>query len=339
MGSRSLTAPAPRTADGKPNLSGVWVNGGFGIAGRRAAAAGGPTARWPAQGQPPTTTEGRRCPRDEDGEAPHRPMGLPMQTLAMSAAGFLMVCRFTPWAAELKKTRMAGNSKDNPDARCLPMGFMQFHTHPQPRKIIQTPAVTSIIYEANYGLRTIFSDGRSLPGPDAQPFWYGYSVGKWDGDTFVVESSGFRDDGWLDVQGSPFSEQLKLTERFRRLNYGTLQIDITIDDPKAYTKPFTVRVTQRLTPGSGDHRVHLQRERPVLVVLERRFPGRPTRRPRPPVRTQARIRYPLWPPMHPAGLRCSSLTYARYARSSRLAGRAPRRPQCTPYSRQGPKSV
>jgi hypothetical protein len=155
---------------------------------------------------------------------------------------------FTPWAAELKKTRMAGNSKDNPDALCLPMGFMQFHTHPQPRKIIQTPAVTTITYEANYGLRSIFTDGRTLPGPDAQPFWYGYSVGKWDGDTLVVESRGFRDDGWLDVQGSPFTDQLKLTERFRRVNYGTLEIDITVDDPKAYTKPWTVRVTQRLTP-------------------------------------------------------------------------------------------
>jgi hypothetical protein len=254
-GKPDLTAPAPRTADGKPDLSGVWVNGGFGIAGRRAAAAGDGRGR--AGGPPPEGRAGGPAPAGNAGGPPPDGRGRrggaptdgpPNANFGNAGGGFPDGLPFTPWAAELKKTRMAGNSKDNPDARCLPMGFMQFHTHPQPRKIIQTPAVTSIIYEANYGLRTIFTDGRSLPGPDAQPFWYGYSIGKWDGDTLVVESSGFRDDGWLDVQGSPYTDQLKLTERFRRINYGTLQIDITVDDPKAYTRPWTVRVTQRLTP-------------------------------------------------------------------------------------------
>jgi hypothetical protein len=149
-----------------------------------------------------------------------------------------------PWAAELVRKRMADNSKDNPDAHCLPMGFLQFHNHPQPRKIIQTSDVILIIYEANSGLRQIFMDGRPLPGPDAEGWWYGYSVGKWEGDTLVVESRGFRDGEWLDVRGNPLTDQGKVTEKYRRLNYGTLEIEITIDDPKAYTKPWTVKVTQ-----------------------------------------------------------------------------------------------
>jgi hypothetical protein len=136
--------------------------------------------------------------------------------------------------------------KDNPDAHCLPRGYMQFHLHPQPRKIIQTPAEIVMIYESNYGLREIYTDGRSLPDADALPWWYGYSVGHWEGDTLVVQSSHFRDDGWLDVNGSPLTDQATITERFTRVNFGHMQIDVTIDDPKAYTKPFTVRVNQEI---------------------------------------------------------------------------------------------
>jgi len=107
-----------------------------------------------------------------------------------------------------------------------------------------------IIYEANSGLRQIFTDGRTLPNKDAQPWWYGYSIGKWEGDTLVVETTGFTDDIWLDVQGSPLTGEGKVTERFRRPTVGTLEIDITVDDPKAYTKPWTVRINQRLLPDS-----------------------------------------------------------------------------------------
>jgi len=105
-----------------------------------------------------------------------------------------------------------------------------------------------IMYEANYGLRQIFTDGRALPTNDPQPWWDGYSIGRWDGDTLVVESSGFRDEGWLDVNGSYFGSTTRLTERFRRVNYGRMEIDITIEDAKAYTRPFTVRVNFRLIP-------------------------------------------------------------------------------------------
>jgi hypothetical protein len=152
---------------------------------------------------------------------------------------------FTPWAAELRKQRKSQNNKDNPDAHCLPIGLMQLHTHPQPRKIIQTPKLIVILYEAQGGVRQIFMDGRPLPNNDPLPWWYGYSIGHWDEDTLVVETTGFRDDVWLDVEGSPLTSAGKMTERFRRVDYGHLEIAITVEDPKAYTKPWTVIVKQQ----------------------------------------------------------------------------------------------
>ena len=154
---------------------------------------------------------------------------------------------FQPWAAELRKQRLAENSKDHPDAHCLPLHPVQLHSHPQPRKIIQSPGEVVIIYEANDGLRQIFTDGRPLP-VDPQPWWFGYSTGKWNGDTLVVETIGFRDMMWLDEEGTVITTAGKITERFRRLNYGTLEIEITVDDPKAFTKPWTVKLSQRLMP-------------------------------------------------------------------------------------------
>ena len=212
-GKPNLTAPAPRTADGKVDLSGIWQN---------LRRLGAPQPPPPAPGATPAATF-----RDVGANIKE---GLPLQ----------------PWAADLVKARRAENSKDNPDAHCLPMGIMQFNTHGQPRKIVQTPGLIVIIYEPNSGLRQIFTDGRRLPDNDPQPWWYGYSIGTWDGDTLVVETTGFRDDGWLDIFGNPLTERGKLRERFRRVNFGTLEIDATIDDPKAYTKPFTVRVDQRI---------------------------------------------------------------------------------------------
>ena len=94
-----------------------------------------------------------------------------------------------------------------------------------------------------------FMDGRPLPNNDPQPWWYGYSIGRWDGDTLVVETNGFRDDGWLDVNGAPLTDAARMTERIRRVNYGNLEIDVTIDDPKAYTRVWTARtIRQRLMP-------------------------------------------------------------------------------------------
>ena len=214
-GTPNLEAPTPRTADGKPDLTGVWLNEWF---------YGGQVRRPPAAlpGEPPPSTFGNI--------GANFPNGLPMQ----------------PWAKALMAERKRLGSKDNPDAHCLPMGIMQFHEHPQPRKMIQTPDVLVILYEGNAGMRQIFTDGRALPKNDPQPWWYGYSVGRWEGDTLVVETVGVKDDGWHDIDGSPQTDAVKYTERYRRLNYGTMKIDVTIDDPKAYTAPFTVRVNQKL---------------------------------------------------------------------------------------------
>ena len=225
-GKPNVAAPAPRTADGRPDLSGIWSNIRQPAGQRGQDATGAPAPPPPPPPPPPGTP--------------------PVATFRDIGAGFKEGLPLQPWAAELVKKRMADNSKDNPDAHCLPMGNMQFHTHGQPRKIVQTPGVIYIIYEANSGLRQIFTDGRPLPPKDADPWWYGYSVGKWEGDTLVVETINFRDEGWLDINGNPLTTAGKTIERFRRPNFGNLEIDVTIDDPKAYTKPFTVRVNQRI---------------------------------------------------------------------------------------------
>jgi hypothetical protein len=221
-GQPNLSAPAPQAANGKPDLSGIWE-----VSRSVAAAVAARPAARTATTNEDLLAAARRSPFWNLGSS--FPQGLP----------------FTPWAAELHRQRVAENSKDNPDAHCLPMGIMQFHNHGQPRKMIQTPDVIVILYEANAGIRQIFTDGRTLP-KDPEPWWYGYSTGHWEGDTLVVQSAGFRDLGWLDVEGSPLTDKAKVIERYRRPDFGHLNIEVTIDDPKAYTKPWTVTVNQRI---------------------------------------------------------------------------------------------
>jgi hypothetical protein len=212
-----LDAPAPRTPDGKPDLSGIWQ-----------------TIRT-GSGQVVVGTD--------------VPPLLRSSQFWNIGAGLEGDLPLRPWAFELRNRRIADNSKDNPDAHCLPIGLTQLHNHPQPRKMIQAPSLLVMLYEANGGIRQVFMDGRSFPTNDPQPWWYGYSIGKWEGDTLVVETTGFRDDVWLDVNGAPLTGQGKIIERFRRVSYGSLEIELTIDDPKAYTKPFSpVKVRQRLMP-------------------------------------------------------------------------------------------
>ncbi len=235
-GKVNFNAPTPRMPDGKPDFSGVWE------------ATRGPAGRGGAQNQAVPQAPAQAPPAPE-GPAPAAGAP-PLATFFNIGANMKDGLPLQPWAAEVLNKRKAENSKDNPDAHCLPMGLMQFHLHPQPRKILQTAKEMVIIYEANYGLRQIYMDGRPLPSKDVEPWWFGYSVGHWDGDTLVVETTGYRDDVWLDVWGSPMTNAAKTIERFRRPNYGTMEIDVTIDDPKAYTKPFTVRVNHRLAPDS-----------------------------------------------------------------------------------------
>jgi len=229
-GKQDMKGPTPRTADGKPDLSGVWQY-----------------MRPPGTPPPPPPAFQATAAPSATGGGDIIPAGVRTSQFWNLGASFKDGLPFQPWAAELHRQRVASNSEDNPDAHCLPLGVMQLHTHGQPRKMIQTPGAIVIVYEANSGLRQIFTDGRPLP-KDAEPWWYGYSVGKWDGDTLVVDSSNFRDLGWLDVEGSPLTESGKIIERFRRTDYGHLEIEVTIDDPKAYTKPWTVTVYQRILP-------------------------------------------------------------------------------------------
>jgi hypothetical protein len=246
-GTPNTSAPTPRAQDGHPDLTGLWEIYFNSIA----------AAPPPGQASPSRSLQDQ----SEDGGGGGEQLGLtpatpPPDPNAPPRATFFDIganvpggTPYQPWAKDLRAQRMADNQKDNPDAHCLPMGFMQLHGHPQPRKIIQTPGLIVIMYEGNQGLRQIFTDGRPLPevNEDLQPWWYGYSVGRWEKDTLVVESVGFRDNGWLDVFGSPLTDKGKLIERWRRPDFGHLEIDITVDDPKAYTQPFTVRVSHQLT--------------------------------------------------------------------------------------------
>ena len=230
------TPEAPRTADGqvdmdgavvrlsngKPDFSGVWSFVRHGQRGDQGRPIGEPVQ--PPPGEPPYATFWELGFGLADG--------LPYQ----------------PWARELKAQRMADESKDHPDAYCLPLGIVQFHTHLQPRQVVHHPDVIVIHYEASAGTRLIYTDGRPLPDRNRLMWWYGYSVGHWDGDELVVESTHFRDGGWLDYNGSPLTDEARVIERFRRPDFGTLEIDITVDDPGAYTEPFTVRVDHRLMP-------------------------------------------------------------------------------------------
>lgn len=217
-GQPDLQGPVPRTSWGTPDLSGIWENPRGGRGGSN---------------------------RDTD-PVPPDPSAPPAPTFSDAGANMEGGLPYTEWARALREARMADNMKDNPDAHCLPLGLLQYHMHPQPRRIVQTEDLILIIYESNYGLREIFLDGRPAPDNDPQPWWYGYARGHWEGDTLVVETTNFRDEGWLDVNGSPLTTGATVTERFTRTDYGHLTIDFTVEDPKAYTEPWTVRIRQQI---------------------------------------------------------------------------------------------
>ncbi len=154
---------------------------------------------------------------------------------------------FRPEAAALYKKRRETNSVGRPTERCLPHSVPDAALVGYPFKIIQTPAQLVVLFEPFIDYRQIFTDGRTLP-KDPQPTWMGYSVGKWEGDTLVVDSSGFNDQTWLDDGGHPHSDALHVIERFRRIDFGHMELGITIDDPKMYAKPWTVTVPYNLVP-------------------------------------------------------------------------------------------
>jgi len=204
-GKPDLTAPTPRGSDGRPDLSGMWHVATL----------------------LPCNDVTRIC------------TDLPISVQFTNiGAGLKDALPYQPWARE----RMAAKGPaDDPYTRCLTPGGPRMHLLPTMKKFAQMPALLIILNEYNASYRQIFLDGRPLPD-DPQPTWHGYSIGRWDGDTLVIDSIGFRDDQWLDAAGSPLTNAAKVTERFRRPDFGHLQIEITVNDPKAYTRPWTVLV-------------------------------------------------------------------------------------------------
>jgi hypothetical protein len=207
-GKPNLAAPPPRTADGKPDFSGLW-------------------------------TVQRGVVNTERGPISISPV---MADVANGVEGGLP---YRPWARATVDARKADNSKDLPSARCLPLGPVLAHTYLDPRKIVQVPGLLVILNERDFTFRQIFTDGRPLP-KDPNPSWYGYSSATWNGDTLIVETNGFRDGLWLDFAGNVLTDSAKLIEKFRRSSFGSLDIDVTVDDLKAYTRPFTFTVHQIL---------------------------------------------------------------------------------------------
>ena len=206
-GKPNLAAPPPRTADGGPDLSGLWAT---------------PCS---AGAQQP------ECPPN-----PERLFFDLAKDLKSSEV------EMTPWAAAIQKQRESRDHVDDPYGYCLPPGVPRIHMVGVYR-ILLAPGVTVFLHETSAGLmfRQVFTDGRPLPTV-TEPTWLGYSVGRWEGDTFVVETSGFRDRGWLDtLKGRPHSDALHVTERFQRRDFGHIDLAITINDPKAFVRPWTVK--------------------------------------------------------------------------------------------------
>jgi hypothetical protein len=211
-GTPNLDAPAPRMADGKPDFSGVW-----------------------------DIEHNRRCPADGCADMD---VGYEFINIGWSLKGGLP---YLPWAAGIAKKRTEELRKEDPTSYCLPIGIVRLHTMALLKKVIHVPGLLVILNEHNATYRQIFTDGRPLPA-DPNPSWVGYSSGTWEGDTLVVQSTGFRDGLWLDANGSPMTDGARITERFRRANFGKLEIDITVNDLKAYSAPWTVRLNQFITP-------------------------------------------------------------------------------------------
>jgi hypothetical protein len=211
-GKPDLSAPAPRTSDGKPDLSGVW-----------------------------DIEHNRPCPPEGCNDML---IGQEFMNIGWSLKGGLP---YQPWARDLVKARQALNGRDDPLTQCLPGGTVRMLTTPLMKKIVQMPGLVIILSERNAMYRQIFTDGRPLPR-DPQPSWNGYSTAKWEGGALVVRTNGFRDGIWLDRSGSPMSEGATTIERYRRLNFGRLEIELTVNDPKTYTAPWTVKMNQFLVP-------------------------------------------------------------------------------------------
>ena len=216
-GNPNLSAPAPRLPGGTPDFSGIWLT----------------ATRFP-------------CTPGKEGGFFDCGLELPISPLAVNLGSNLPDgLPYQPWAAALVKQRTADQSKDDPHVRCLPDNPPRPYGLPHLTKALHTPRLLVLLNEVNAMYRQIFIDGRPLP-EDPTPSWNGYSTAAWEGDTLVVRTIGFRDGLWLDTSGSTMSDAAKMTERIRRPNFGTLEIEVTVDDPKTYTRPWTVSMPQTI---------------------------------------------------------------------------------------------
>ncbi len=210
-GKPNLSAPAPRLANGKPDFSGIWHT---------------------ANVNKCNPVTGQFCSLEIGGS----PLAL---NIGQDLSGGLP---FRPAAADAMKGR---NSKTDPHVRCLPDNPPRTWVMPHLTKAVHTPGLLVLLYEVNAMYRQIFIDGRPLP-QDPNPSWNGYSTAHWEGDTLVIQTNGFRDDLWIDMNGAPMTSAAVMTERLRRPSFGTLEVQVTVNDPKMYSKPWTVTMNQEL---------------------------------------------------------------------------------------------
>lgn len=226
-GKPDLSAAAPRTAEGKPDLSGVWMHEITTVAEMRRLF-GAAVIDEAIAVQVPGMEIGTQHKYSRDVFVDFKPEDVPLR----------------PEAAEIMRERRARRNLQNPCAAFA--GIPRAGLLSEPIKIIQSPRVTVVLYEVENLHRQIFTDGRVLPKEFELPAYLGYSAGHWEQDVFVVETAGFNDKTTLDAAGHPHSEALHVTERFHRRDFGHLDLEMTFDDPKMYTKPFTIKVPHDL---------------------------------------------------------------------------------------------
>ena len=214
-GKVDMAAPTPRMASGKPDFSGIWT-----------------------AANPDRQTAGEDTPSDGNDITSSRLMA----NIGVDLPGGLP---YQPWLVPIVRERTANLAIDDPHIRCLPDSFLRAYGLPHMLKFVHTPDLLVVLNEMNAGYRQVFTDARPLP-EDPSPSWQGYSSAKWSGDTLVIDTIGVRDDTWIDWNGSVLTEAAKVREEMRRPDFGHLEIQVTVDDPKAYTKPWTVTLTQRI---------------------------------------------------------------------------------------------
>jgi hypothetical protein len=233
-GKVDMSAPSPRLSDGKPDFSGIWMTGD--AFDRRALGLSSPKDL--AAPKDPQSFKPAQSPGDPTAIVGSRQMA----NIGIDLPGGLP---YQPWLVPIVKERTDNLAKDDPHIRCLPDNFLRAYGMPHLLKFVHHPGLLLVLAEMDAGYRQVFTDGRPLPA-DPNPTLQGYSSGKWSGDTLVIDTIGLRDDTWIDWNGSVLTEAAKVREQIRRPDFGHLEIQVTVDDPKAYTKPWTVTLHQRI---------------------------------------------------------------------------------------------